>query len=99
MCPTFKPVIEFRPSVEALMFTVAAPEVRTTEIAPPWFVTVLDVSTLSTTFSVALPPPIIATAPPELLLRVLDAPPIRVRHIPLADLLRPAYRDLTDHPA
>jgi uncharacterized Zn finger protein len=34
------------------------------------------------------------SAPPELLLRVLDAPPIRVRHIPLVDLLRPAYRDL-----
>ena len=33
-------------------------------------------------------------APPELLLRALDAPPIRVRHIPLVDLLRPAYRDL-----
>jgi uncharacterized Zn finger protein len=32
--------------------------------------------------------------PPELLLRALDAPPIRVRHIPLVDLLRPAYRDL-----
>ncbi|AGL13922.1 SWIM zinc finger family protein [Actinoplanes sp. N902-109] len=36
------------------------------------------------------------TAPPELLLRVLDAPTIRVRHIPLADILRPAYRDLGD---
>jgi uncharacterized Zn finger protein len=34
------------------------------------------------------------TAPPELLLRALDPPPIRVRHIPLIDLLRPAYRDL-----
>jgi uncharacterized Zn finger protein len=39
------------------------------------------------------------TAPPELLLRVLDAPPIRVRHIPLVDLLRPAYRDLADPPS
>ncbi|MET0492701.1 MAG: SWIM zinc finger family protein [Actinoplanes sp.] len=38
------------------------------------------------------------TAPPELLLRVLDAPQIRVRHIPLVDLLRPAYRDLADPP-
>jgi uncharacterized Zn finger protein len=38
------------------------------------------------------------TAPPELLLRVLDAPPVRVRHIPLVDLLRPAYRDLADPP-
>ncbi|BCJ52897.1 hypothetical protein Asp14428_43720 [Actinoplanes sp. NBRC 14428] len=36
------------------------------------------------------------TTPPELLLRVLDPPPIRVRHIPLADILRPAYRDLAD---
>ncbi|MFG1605584.1 SWIM zinc finger family protein [Actinoplanes sp. NPDC049265] len=34
------------------------------------------------------------TAPPELLLRALDAPKIKVRHIPLTDLLRPAYRDL-----
>lgn len=33
--------------------------------------------------------------PPELLLRALDAPAIRVRHIPLVDLLRPAYRGLT----
>ena len=38
------------------------------------------------------------TAPPELLLRALDAPPIRVRHIPLVDLLRPAYRDLANPP-
>ncbi len=36
------------------------------------------------------------TAPPELLLRALDAPPVKVRHIPLVDLLRPAYRDLAD---
>ena len=36
------------------------------------------------------------TAPPELLLRALDPPPIRVRHIPLVDLLRPAYRRLAD---
>lgn len=39
------------------------------------------------------------TVPPELLLRALDAPPIRVRHIPLVDLLRPAYRDLGGIPA
>jgi uncharacterized Zn finger protein len=38
------------------------------------------------------------TVPPELLLRALAAPPIRVRHIPLVDLLRPAYRDLADPP-
>jgi uncharacterized Zn finger protein len=36
------------------------------------------------------------TAPPELLLRALDAPPVKVRHIPLVDLLRPAYRDLAE---
>ena len=34
--------------------------------------------------------------PPELLLRALDAPPIRVRHIPLVDVLRAAYRDLAE---
>jgi uncharacterized Zn finger protein len=39
------------------------------------------------------------TAPPELLLRALDAPPVRVRHIPLVDLLRPAYRSLAEDPA
>lgn len=38
------------------------------------------------------------TVPPELLLRVLDAPQIRIRHIPLADILRPAYRDLAAPP-
>ena len=38
------------------------------------------------------------TVPPELLLRALDAPPIQVRHIPLTDLLRPAYRDLANPP-
>jgi hypothetical protein len=38
-------------------------------------------------------------APPELLLRVLDAPQIRVRHIPLVDILRPAYRDLAAPPS
>jgi uncharacterized Zn finger protein len=38
------------------------------------------------------------TAPPELLLRALDPPPVRVRHIPLVDLLRPAYRDLAAPP-
>ena len=36
------------------------------------------------------------TAPPELLLRALDASALQVRHIPLIDLLRPAYRDLAD---
>jgi uncharacterized Zn finger protein len=39
------------------------------------------------------------TAPPELLLRALDAPQVRVRHISLVDLLRPVYRDLADPPA
>src|SRR5918997_6112836 len=43
-------------------------------------------------------PPARGTAPPGLLLRALDPPPIRVRHIPLHDLLRPAYRDLADPP-
>jgi uncharacterized Zn finger protein len=37
-----------------------------------------------------------AAAPPELLLRVLDPPPVKVRHIPLVDLLRPVYRGLAD---
>ncbi|MEV4344959.1 SWIM zinc finger family protein [Actinoplanes sp. NPDC049596] len=36
------------------------------------------------------------TVPPELLLRALDAPTVKVRHIPLVDLLRPAYRDLQE---
>ncbi|MEU7904231.1 SWIM zinc finger family protein [Actinoplanes sp. NPDC049118] len=39
------------------------------------------------------------TVPPELLLRVLDSPQVRVRHIPLVDVLRPAYRDLADPPS
>jgi uncharacterized Zn finger protein len=34
--------------------------------------------------------------PPELLLRALDPPPVKVRHIPLVDTLRAAYRDLGD---
>ncbi|BCY05135.1 SWIM zinc finger family protein [Actinoplanes sp. L3-i22] len=34
------------------------------------------------------------STPPELLLRALDPPPVKVRHIPLIDLLRPVYRDL-----
>jgi hypothetical protein len=29
----------------------------------------------------------------------LDSPAIRVRHIPLVDILRPAYRDLADPPS
>ncbi|KUL39038.1 SWIM zinc finger family protein [Actinoplanes awajinensis] len=36
--------------------------------------------------------------PPELLLRALDPPPVKVRHIPLIDLLRPLYRDLAAQP-
>jgi uncharacterized Zn finger protein len=39
------------------------------------------------------------TTPPELLLRALDPPPVKVRHIPLTDLLRPAYRDLAAPPS
>jgi uncharacterized Zn finger protein len=42
-------------------------------------------------------PPRVST-PPELLLRALETPAIRVRHIPLGDLLRPAYRDLAAPP-
>jgi uncharacterized Zn finger protein len=36
------------------------------------------------------------TAPPELLLRALDPPAVKVRHIPLVDILKPAYRALTE---
>jgi uncharacterized Zn finger protein len=43
--------------------------------------------------------PGLASAPPELLLRVLDSPQVRVRHIPLVDVLRPAYRDLAAPPS
>ncbi|GAA0369141.1 SWIM zinc finger family protein [Microbispora corallina] len=32
--------------------------------------------------------------PPDLLLRALDPPPVKARHIPVLDLLRPAYRRL-----
>lgn len=35
------------------------------------------------------------STPPELLLRALEPPDVKVRHIPLVDLLRPVYRDLT----
>ncbi|MCW2881730.1 MAG: hypothetical protein JWQ95_5830 [Sphaerisporangium sp.] len=38
------------------------------------------------------------SAPPELLLRALEPPPIKVRHIPLLDILRPAYRELGPRP-
>jgi uncharacterized Zn finger protein len=38
--------------------------------------------------------PAAVTAPPELLLRALEPPAIKARHIPLVDLLRPAYRNL-----
>ncbi|MBG0565286.1 SWIM zinc finger family protein [Actinoplanes aureus] len=33
-------------------------------------------------------------APPELLLRALDPPPVKIRHVPLVDILRSTYRDL-----
>ncbi|GLX94158.1 SWIM zinc finger family protein [Herbidospora sp. NBRC 101105] len=33
--------------------------------------------------------------PPDLLLRALEPPKVKVRHIPLLDLLRPAYRSFT----
>lgn len=38
--------------------------------------------------------PVRGVTPPELLLRALDAPPVKVRHVPLTDVLRPHYRDL-----
>ncbi|MEU9885519.1 SWIM zinc finger family protein [Sphaerisporangium sp. NPDC051011] len=44
------------------------------------------------------PRPAPSSAPPELLLRALEPPPIKVRHIPLADILRPAYRELSASP-
>jgi uncharacterized Zn finger protein len=34
--------------------------------------------------------------PPDLLLRTLDPPPITARHIPILDLLAPAYRTLAE---
>jgi uncharacterized Zn finger protein len=34
-------------------------------------------------------------APPDLLLRALQPPPVKVRHRPLVDVLRAAYRDLS----
>jgi hypothetical protein len=37
-----------------------------------------------------------ATAPADLLLRALEPPPVKVRHIPLVDLLRKPYRELSD---
>ncbi|WP_432923488.1 SWIM zinc finger family protein [Microbispora sp. CA-135349] len=39
-----------------------------------------------------LGPPADPGSPPDLLLRALDPPPVKARHIPLLDLLRPAYR-------
>ncbi|GII54708.1 hypothetical protein Pth03_30970 [Planotetraspora thailandica] len=36
------------------------------------------------------------SAPADILLRALDPPPVKARHIPLLDLLRPAYRRLSD---
>ncbi|MGW4424972.1 hypothetical protein [Streptosporangium sp. NPDC004631] len=35
-----------------------------------------------------------AAAPSDLLLRMLEPPPVKVRHIPLVDLLRRPYREL-----
>ncbi|WP_328464400.1 SWIM zinc finger family protein [Actinoplanes sp. NBC_00393] len=37
--------------------------------------------------------------PPELLLRALDPPPVKIRHIPLVDVLRSTYRDLGPRPS
>lgn len=42
--------------------------------------------------------PAARTVPPELLLRALEPPKIKVRNIPLVDLLRPVYRDLGTTP-
>ncbi|GLW20243.1 hypothetical protein DI270_030075 [Microbispora triticiradicis] len=39
-----------------------------------------------------LGPPADPGSPSDLLLRALDPPPVKARHIPLLDLLRPAYR-------
>ncbi|WP_406313288.1 hypothetical protein OHA77_33285 [Streptosporangium sp. NBC_01639] len=36
----------------------------------------------------------VAAAPADLLLRALEPPPVKVRHIPLVDLLRKPYRML-----
>ncbi|MER5325245.1 hypothetical protein [Streptosporangium roseum] len=40
------------------------------------------------------PRPDVAAAPADLLLRALEPPPVKVRHIPLVDLLRKPYREL-----
>lgn len=40
------------------------------------------------------PRPDPAAAPADLLLRALEPPPVKVRHIPLVDLLRKPYREL-----
>lgn len=36
------------------------------------------------------------TTPPDLLLRALEPPAVKARHIPILDLLRPAYRTLAE---
>ncbi|MEV7006205.1 hypothetical protein [Streptosporangium sp. NPDC051022] len=38
--------------------------------------------------------PVTPAAPADLLLRMLEPPPVKVRHIPLVDLLRRPYREL-----
>ncbi len=40
------------------------------------------------------PRPDVAGAPADLLLRALEPPAVKVRHIPLVDLLRKPYREL-----
>ncbi|GGO19422.1 hypothetical protein GCM10010116_39010 [Microbispora rosea subsp. aerata] len=42
-----------------------------------------------------LGPPADPGSPPDLLLRALEPPRVKARHIPLLDLLRPAYRTFT----
>ena len=41
------------------------------------------------------PRPDAPTTPADLLLRVLEPPPVKIRHIPLVDLLRKPYRELS----
>jgi uncharacterized Zn finger protein len=70
---------------------LAVDEVPLEDLLPDYYSPALSLSRLRER-------PARLTTPPELLLRALDAPPIRVRHIPLVDLLRPAYRDLATPP-
>ncbi|MDH2424534.1 SWIM zinc finger family protein [Sphaerisporangium sp. TRM90804] len=57
-----------------------------------------DFYTPSTPLARLRPRPGTPKAPPELLLRVLEPPTVKIRHIPLLDILRPAYRELGPRP-